>query len=82
MSAYERQIVLYVQSTGNHVMYRVTPIYYSNDLMAQGVQMEAYSVEDNGAGLSFNTFIYNVEPNLVYDYATGQNESIYAVTIN
>lgn len=82
MSAYERQIVLYVQSTGNHVMYRVTPIYYSNDLMAQGVQMEAYSVEDNGAGLSFNTFIYNVEPNLVYDYATGRNESIYAVTIN
>lgn len=82
MSAYERQIVLYVQSTGNHVMYRVTPIYYANDLMAQGVQMEAYSVEDNGAGLSFNTFIYNVEPNIVYDYATGQNESIYDVTTN
>ena len=63
----------YVKETNNHVLYRVTPIYEGNDLLAQGVLMEASSVEDNGEGISFCVFCYNVQPGIVIDYATGNN---------
>lgn len=57
----------------NHVLYRVTPIYEGNNLVASGVQMEAYSVEDNGEGVCFNVYVYNVQPGITIDYATGEN---------
>lgn len=56
----------------NHVLYRVTPIFEEDNLVATGVQMEAYSVEDNGKGICFNIFVYNVQPGFIIDYATGQ----------
>lgn len=76
MAIYEKQVTSYVQTTGNHVMYRVTPVFYHDDLVAQGVQIEAYSVEDNGSGVSINTFIYNIEPGYIIDYATGSYRAI------
>lgn len=57
----------------NHVLYRVTPIFEGNNLVASGVQMEAYSIEDNGEGLCFNIYVYNVQPGIVIDYKTGES---------
>ena len=56
------------------MLYRVTPIYKGDDLVATGVQMEAYSVEDNGEGICFNVFIYNVQPGVNINYTTGESE--------
>lgn len=71
MQPFENRIADYVQETGNHVLYRVTPLYDGNDLVARGVQMEGLSVEDGGEGISFHVFCYNVQPGLTIDYATG-----------
>lgn len=57
----------------NHVLYRVTPIFEGNNLLANGVQMEAYSVEDNGEGICFNIYVYNVQPGIGIDYRTGES---------
>ena len=73
MLPFEDMIEEYVKSTGNHVMYRVTPCFAGEELVARGVHMQAVSVEDNGQGLSFNVFCYNVEPGIEIDYATGDN---------
>lgn len=73
MVSFENMIADYVKETGNHVMYRVTPMFYENELVARGVQMEAYSVEDNGEGVCFNVYAYNLQPGIVIDYATGNN---------
>ena len=73
MIGFENMIADYVKETGNHVMYRVTPIFVGNNLVASGVQLEGYSVEDNGAEISFNVFAYNLQPGVVIDYATGEN---------
>ena len=73
MLPFENMIADYVRETGNHVMYRVTPIYDGNDLVACGVQLEAYSVEDEGDGIFFNVYVYNVQPGIVIDYATGDS---------
>ena len=73
MLPFENMVANYVRGTGNHVMYRVTPIYDKDNLLADGVQMEAISVEDDGAGICFNVFVYNVEPGVEIDYATGEN---------
>lgn len=59
----------------NHVLYRVTPIYEGDNKLASGVQMEAWSVEDNGKGIHFNVYCYNVQPGIVLDYATGENHA-------
>lgn len=59
----------------NHVLYRVTPIYEGDNKLASGVQMEAWSVEDNGEGLHFNVYCYNVQPGIVLDYATGESHA-------
>lgn len=79
MLPFENQVAEYVQSTGNHVMYRVTPVFDGVNLVADGVQMEAYSVEDDGAGVCFNVFVYNVQPGVVINYLTGfsQLASVY-----
>ena len=57
----------------NHVMYRVTPVFEGDNLVASGVQMEAESVEDDGEGVCFNVYVYNVQPDITIDYATGVN---------
>lgn len=74
MLPFENMIADYVKETGNHVLYRVTPIFTSNNLVANGVQMEAMSVEDKGEGISFNVFCYNVQPGIDIDYATGYSK--------
>lgn len=73
MLQFENQVNDYVQQTGNHVLYRVTPIFIENDLVATGVQIEAWSVEDAGKGVCFNVFCYNVQPGIEIDYATGES---------
>lgn len=73
MLPFENQVAEYVRKTGNHVLYRVTPIYDGNDLVARGVEMEASSVEDQGKGLEFHVFVYNVQPGIEIDYATGDS---------
>lgn len=71
MLPYEKMLIQYIEATGNHVLYRVTPIYDGDNLVASGVHMEAKSVEDNGKGLKFNVYAYNVQPGVNVDYATG-----------
>ena len=73
MLYYEELVGDYVRSTGNHVLYRVTPLFAANDLVAREVQMEAKSVEDNGEAIQFNVFVYNVEPGVAIDYVTGES---------
>ena len=73
MLPFETKICDYVKSTGNHVLYRVTPIFDGDNLLADGVLMEAYSVEDAGEGICFCVFAYNVQPGIGIDYATGDN---------
>lgn len=73
MLPFENMVADYVQETENHVLYRVTPIYEGSDLVARGVQMEALSVEDQGAGICFNVYVYNVQPGVTIDYATGDS---------
>ena len=75
MLPFENEVADYVESTGNHVLYRVTPVYDGDNLVASGVQMEAESVEDKGAGVSFNVYVYNVQPGVLIDYATGGSEA-------
>ena len=75
MLPFENKVADYVTYTGNHVLYRVIPIFQGDNLLAHGVQMEAKSVEDDGAGISFNVFCYNVQPGVAIDYATGDNWS-------
>lgn len=73
MVPFENMVADYVKETNNHVMYRVTPIFEGDNLVASGVQMEAYSVEDNGDGVCYNVYCYNVQPGVVIDYATGDS---------
>ena len=74
MLPFENMVADYVKSTNDHVLYRVTPIFEGNNLVANGVLMEAESVEDNGAGLLFNVYVYNVQPGVSIDYASGMSE--------
>lgn len=73
MLPFETKVCDYVKNTGNHVLYRVTPIFDGDNLLADGVLMEAYSVEDAGEGIQFCVFAYNVQPGIGIDYATGDN---------
>ena len=74
MLPFENQVADYVKSTGNHVLYRVRPIFKGNDLVARGVQMEALSVEDGGKGISFNVYCYNVQPGIRINYKDGSSQ--------
>lgn len=73
MLGFENMIADYVKETGNHVLYRVTPVFVGDELVCRGVQMEALSVEDNGEGVKFNVFAYNAQPGIEIDYATGDS---------
>ncbi len=73
MLPFENMVADYIKETNNHVLYRVTPVYEGNNLVASGVLMEAASVEDNGEGILFNVYCYNVQPGVAIDYATGSS---------
>lgn len=81
MLPFENKVDDYVDSTGNHVLYRVTPIFDGNNLVASGVQMEAWSVEDGGKGVCFNVYCYNVQPYIGIDYATGDSWALQDSTV-
>lgn len=73
MLPFEEETVAYIRRTNNHVLYRATPLFEGQNMLASGVHLEAESVEDGGRGLSFNIYCYNVEPGVGIDYATGNN---------
>lgn len=73
MLPFENMVDDYIEETGNHVLYRVTPRFEGNNLLATGVEMEGFSVEDNGQDICFHVFVYNVEPGISLDYATGNS---------
>lgn len=75
MLPFENMVADYVQETQNHVLYRVTPIFEGSNLLASGVLMEGYSVEDNGDGICFNVYCYNVQPGIKINYANGDSEA-------
>lgn len=74
MLHFENEIAQYIEDNpNNHVLYRVTPIFDGDNLVASGVQLEAFSVEDKGKGICFNVYCYNVEPGIIIDYKTGES---------
>ena len=73
MLPFENQIASYIERTNHQVLYRVTPIFEDNDLLCKGVVMEGWSLQDDGAGICFNVFCYNVQPGIVIDYSNGDN---------
>lgn len=73
MLPFENEVADYVNDTDNHVLYRVTPVFSGDNLLASGVIIEAKSVEDNGAGVQFNVYCYNVQPGISIDYIDGQS---------
>lgn len=73
MLPFENLVADYIKETGNHVLYRVSPVFDGDGLVAEGVQMEAESVEDGGEGVCYNVFCYNVQPGVEIDYATGES---------
>lgn len=79
MLPFENMVADYVKETGNHVMYRVTPVFEGNHLLASGVLLEGYSVEDEGEGICFCVFAYNVQPGIEIDYATGDSRLVDVV---
>ena len=74
MLEYENKVAEYVKKTKNHVLYRVRPVFKGDNLVATGVTMEAKSIEDNGKGVSFNVFIYNVQGGIEIDYSNGNSK--------
>ena len=72
----KKKVGNYIRKTKNHVLYRSTPIFEGDNLIATGIHLEALSVEDNGKGIKFNIFLYNVEPRVKIDYSNGNNELI------
>lgn len=73
MLPFENMVADYIKETNNHVAYRITPIFEGNNLVCSGVQMEAYSIEDNGEGICFNVYCYNIQPGITINYATGES---------
>lgn len=75
MLPFENLVANYLkENENNHVLYRITPVFEKNNLVANGVQMEAYSVEDNGKGVCFNVYVYNIQPGVIIDYVTGESK--------
>ena len=80
MEPIEAMVLNYIEQTGNHVLYRVTPVFEGDELVARGVQIEALSMEDGGQGVSLNVFLRNIQPGVAIDYATGNNWADEAAT--
>lgn len=74
MLPFEDMVADYVKETDDHVLYRVTPVFEGNNLVASGVLIEAESVEDKGESILFNVYCYNVQPGIVIDYSTGESK--------
>lgn len=74
MLIFENQVADYIKETNNHVLYKVTPVFENDNLLAKGVQIEAYSIEDKGEGIKFNVFIYNVQDGIKINYDSGESE--------
>ena len=74
MLEFENKVAKYIKYTNNHVLYRVTPVFEGDNLLATGVEMEALSIEDNGEGIKFNVFVYNIEDGVIIDYKTGDSK--------
>lgn len=81
MLPFENMVADYVKETENHVLYRVTPVFEKDDLVARGVVMEGWSVEDGGDGICFNVFAYNMQPDIVIDYASGESRRAEEVPV-
>ena len=73
MLPYEIQVAQYLDNSDNHVLYRVSPYFKENELLARGIEIEAYSVEDEGEGVCFHVFLYNLQPGVNIEYATGKS---------
>lgn len=73
MLEFENKVASYIKETNNHVLYRATPIYNDDNLLSSGVQLEAYSIEDNGLGIKFNVFVYNVQDGININYLNGES---------
>lgn len=69
----ENEVADYIKNTNNHVLYRATPIFEGDNLLASGVLLEGLSVEDNGEGIKFNIYVYNIQDGITIDYATGKS---------
>ncbi len=74
MLPWEKKVMRYLENTGGHVLYRVSPYFKNRELVARGVELEAYSVEDQGEGVCFHVFVYNVQPGIVINYQTGESK--------
>ena len=74
MLPFENMVADYIKETDHHVLYRVIPVFDGDNLVASGVTMEAWSVEDNGEGICYYVYIYNVQPGVEIDYATGESQ--------
>lgn len=74
MLEFENKVATYIKETKNHVLYRVTPIFEGDNLLASGVQIEAYSVEDHGTGIQFHVYVYNIQEGIQIDYETGKSK--------
>lgn len=74
MLEFENKVATYIKETKNHVLYRVTPIFEGDNLLASGVQIEAYSVEDHGKGIQFHVYVYNIQEGIQIDYETGKSK--------
>ncbi len=75
MLPFENMIADYIKETGNHVAYRVTPRFQGNDLVAKGIELEAYSIEDKGEGICFHVYVYNMQPGITINYTTGESRA-------
>ena len=75
MLPYEEQVLRYLDNSDNHVLYRVSPYFKGSELVARGIEIEAYSVEDDGAGVCFHVFVYNIQPGIEIDYASGESRA-------
>lgn len=76
MLPFENQVAEYVRATENHVLYRVTPVFAGDDLVASGVELEGWSVEDGGSGICFHVYCFNVQPGIEIDYADGESRAV------
>lgn len=76
MLDFENEVADYIRKTNNHVLYRAIPIYEGDNLVASGVLLEAYSVEDSGKGIKFNVYLYNIQDGIEIDYKTGESKLI------
>lgn len=74
MLDFENEVADYIRKTNNHVLYRATPIFEGDNLLASGVVLEALSVEDNGSGIKFNVYLYNIQDGIEIDYKTGNSK--------